>query len=66
MCQVVAFITYRVENLRIMPVGGAAAHNVSPPVGHLHITVDDLPRKWADSGQSNTIIWRTCRAASKM
>jgi Family of unknown function (DUF6130) len=52
----VAYIPYRVENLRIMPVGGATARNVSPRVGHLHITVDDLPWQWADYGQSNTII----------
>src|SRR5262247_3893739 len=52
----VAFIPYRVENLRIMPVGGAAARDISPRVGHLHITVDDLPWQWADYGQSNTII----------
>jgi hypothetical protein len=36
----VAFIPYRVGNLRFMPVGGAAARNVPPRVGHLHITVD--------------------------
>jgi hypothetical protein len=52
----VAFIPYRVENLRILPVGGPAARDVSPRVGHLHITVDDLPWQWADYGQSNTII----------
>jgi len=52
----VVFIPYRLENLRILPVGGAAARDVSPRVGHLHITVDDLPWQWADYGQSNTII----------
>jgi hypothetical protein len=52
----VAFIPYRVENLRILPVGGPAARNVSPRVGHLHVTVDGLPWAWADYGQSNTII----------
>lgn len=52
----VVFIPYRVENLRILPVGGPAARKVSPRVGHLHITVDDLPWQWADYGQSNTII----------
>jgi hypothetical protein len=56
LAQGVAFIPYRVENLRILPVGGAAAREVSPRVGHLHITVDDLPWQWADYGQSNTII----------
>jgi hypothetical protein len=52
----VVFIPYRVENLRILPVGGPAARNVSPRVGHLHLTVDDLPWAWADYGQSDTII----------
>jgi hypothetical protein len=56
LAQGVVFIPYRVENLRILPVGGPAAGNVSPRVGHLHITVDDLPWQWADYGQSNTII----------
>ena len=56
LAQGVVFIPYRVENLRILPVGGPAARNVSPRVGHLHITVDDLPWQWADYGQSNTII----------
>ena len=41
-----AFIPYRVENLRILTVGGVAARNLSPRVGHLHITVDDLPWAW--------------------
>ena len=38
----VVFIPYRVENLRILPLGGATASKVSPRVGHLHITIDDL------------------------
>jgi len=52
----VVFIPYRLENLRIVPVGGAAAGKVSPRVGHLHVILDDLPWFWADYGQSNTII----------
>jgi hypothetical protein len=52
----VVFIPYRVENLRILPLGGPAARNVSPRVGHLHITIDDLSWQWADYGQSSTII----------
>jgi len=52
----VVYIPYRVENLRILPVGGAAAQAVSPRVGHLHVSVDDLGWQWADYGQSNTII----------
>jgi hypothetical protein len=41
-------------NVRIVPVFGAAALNVSPRVGHLHITVDDLPWLWADASDLNT------------
>jgi hypothetical protein len=54
--QGVVFIPYRLEHLRIVPVGGAAARDISPRVGHLHITLDDLPWQWADYGSSNTII----------
>lgn len=35
------FIQYRTENLRIMPVFGKAALEVSPRVGHLHYFLDD-------------------------
>ena len=35
------FIQYRTENLRILPVFGAAALSVSPRVGHLHYFLDD-------------------------
>jgi hypothetical protein len=52
----VVFIPYRLENLRIVPVGGAAARDISPRVGHLHIQLDDLPWQWADYGESNTVI----------
>lgn len=48
-------IQYRVENIRIVPVFGPAALDVSPRIGHLHITVDDLPWHWADASDSNTI-----------
>ena len=46
---------YRVENLRIVQVFGSGAVGVSPRVGHLHITVDDLPWWWADASDNNTI-----------
>ena len=48
-------IQYRVENVRILPVFGAGALKVSPRVGHLHITVDDLPWWWADASDLNTV-----------
>jgi Family of unknown function (DUF6130) len=51
----VVWIQYRVEDLRIVPVFGEGAAKVSPRVGHLHVTVDDLPWWWADASDSNTI-----------
>jgi hypothetical protein len=56
LAQGVVFIPYRLENLRIVAVGGAAARDISPRVGHLHIQLDDLPWQWADYGESNTVI----------
>jgi len=47
-------IQYRVENLRTAPVFGAAL-DVSPRVGHLHISVDGLPCHWADASDINTV-----------
>ena len=49
-------IQYRTENLHIAPVFGPAALAVSPRLGHLHITVDDLPWHWVDaSGEPLTV-----------
>jgi hypothetical protein len=45
---------YRVENLRIVQVFGPEARQISPRVGHLHVTVDDLPWWWADASDNNT------------
>ena len=50
-------VPYRVENLRILPILGPGAGEVSPRVGHLHVTIDDLPWHWADfSENSQTIV----------
>jgi hypothetical protein len=49
-------IQYRTENLHIVPVFGPAALAVSPRIGHLHLTVDDLPWHWLDaSGEPLTV-----------
>jgi len=56
LAQGVVFIPYKLENLRIVPVGGTVAREISPRVGHLHVTLDDLPWQWADYGGSNTVI----------
>jgi hypothetical protein len=51
----VVWIQWRAENVRIVPVFGKGALNVSPRVGHLHVHVDDLPWWWADASDINTI-----------
>jgi hypothetical protein len=50
------FIQYRAENLRIVQVFGPAALAVSPRIGHVHVTIDDLPWHWADASGEQLII----------
>ena len=52
----IAVIPYQLENFRILPVVGADAVKISPRVGHLHVTLDDLPWHWADFSDSKTIV----------
>jgi hypothetical protein len=49
-------IQYRAENLRIVPVFGPSALDVSPRIGHIHVTVDDSPWRWADASGEPLII----------
>ncbi len=49
-------IPYRVENFRILPVLGSGAATISPRVGHLHVSVDNLPWHWGDFGDNQTIV----------
>jgi hypothetical protein len=54
------FIQYRAENLRIVPVFGIGALDVSPRIGHIHVTVDDAPWHWADaSGETVVVVGMT-------
>ena len=52
----VVVVQYRTENFRIVPEVGAAALAVSPRVGHLHVTVDNLPWHFVVADDSNTVI----------
>jgi hypothetical protein len=49
-------IQYRTENLRILPVYGPAGLDVSPRIGHLHITVDSAPWRWLDASNEPIIV----------
>ena len=51
----IVWIKYHAENVRIVPVFGTAALNVSPRIGHLHVHMDDLPWGWVEASDNNTI-----------
>ncbi|PZM08343.1 DUF6130 family protein [Rhizobium tubonense] len=50
------FIQYRAENIRIVPVFGEGALLVSPRIGHVHVTVDDLPWHFVDASGETLIV----------
>ena len=50
------YIQYRTDNLRVVPVFGAGALNVSPRIGHIHITVDDAPWHFVDASGETIIL----------
>lgn len=50
------FIQYRTENLRVVPVFGKAALEVSPRLGHVHITVDDAKWHFVDASGETLIL----------
>ncbi|HEY0779795.1 MAG TPA: DUF6130 family protein [Gemmatirosa sp.] len=50
------FIQYRTEHLRVVPVFGVGALGVSPRIGHVHITVDDLPWHFVDASGETVIL----------
>ncbi len=50
------FIQYRAENLRVLPVFGKGALEVSPRIGHIHITVDDLPWHFVNASGETIIL----------
>jgi hypothetical protein len=49
-------IQYRADNMHFVPVYGPAALAVSPRVGHVHITVDNVPWHWADASGEPLIL----------
>ena len=52
----IVWMQYHAENVRIVPVFGTGALNVSPRIGHLHVHIDDLPWGWVEAtGDNNTI-----------
>ena len=56
LAQGLVFIQYTTENLRIVPVFGKGARDVSPRIGHVHITVDDAPWHFVDASGETVIV----------
>ncbi len=50
------FIQYRAENLRIEPVFGPKATEVTPRIGHLHVSLDNASWHWADASGEPLIL----------
>ena len=50
------FIQYRTEHLRVVPVFGAGALDVSPRIGHVHVTVDDAPWHFVDASGETIVV----------
>ena len=50
------FIQYRTENLRVVPVFGKGALEVSPRIGHIHVTVDDAAWHFVDASGETLIV----------
>jgi Family of unknown function (DUF6130) len=50
------FIQYRAVNLRIVPVFGPKAVEVTPRIGHIHVAVDGAPWHWADASGEPLIL----------
>lgn len=56
LAQGLVFIQYRTENLRVVPVFGRGALDVSPRIGHVHITVDDAPWHFVDASGETVVV----------
>ena len=52
----VVIIQFRAEHVRVMPVFGKKAVEVSPQLGHLHVTVDDWQGTWAHTSEDPVIV----------
>lgn len=50
------YIQYRTDNIRVLPVFGAGALQVSPRIGHLHVTVDDAPWHFVDASGGTLVL----------
>lgn len=49
-------VPFHVEHMQIVPVYGAAAAQVTPRVGHLHLTLDHAPWHWVQASSDLIVL----------
>jgi hypothetical protein len=52
----VVIVQFRTEHFRVMPVFGKSAVDLSPRIGHLHVTIDDAHGTWAHTSEDPIIV----------
>ena len=62
----VVIVQFRTEHFRVMPVFGKTAVELSPRVGHLHVTVDDTRGTWAHTSGDPIIVVGLAPGAHKL
>lgn len=62
----VVIVQFRTEHFRVMPVFGKTAVELSPRVGHLHVTVDNTPGTWAHTSEDPIIVVGLTPGAHKL
>ena len=50
------FIQYRTENMRVVPVFGKGGLEVSPRIGHIHVTVDESGWHFIDASGETVVV----------
>lgn len=62
----VIIVQFRTENFRVIPVFGKNGVEVSPRIGHLHVTVDNGPPTWAHTSEDPIIVVGLAPGAHKL
>lgn len=62
----VVIVQFRTEHFRVMPVFGKTAVELSPRIGHLHVTVDNGPGTWAHTSEDPIIVVGLTAGAHKL
>ncbi|KJK11323.1 hypothetical protein UB46_41260 [Burkholderiaceae bacterium 16] len=62
----VVIVQFRTEHFRVMPVFGKTAVELTPRIGHLHVTVDDAHGTWAHTSEDPIIVVGLTPGAHKL